>query len=284
MSATRLLGPADEPALLAFLDAHLESSLFLVGNVLSAGLEDRGEALHGVYAAAFDAGAMTAVAAHYRNGIVLVQGDAGIEQAASDAVAASGRAVAGLIGPLHLIVRARRALGMDGRATRKDDAEILYGLALDRLRVPALLGSARVACRAPTPEELGGLLVDWRAAYAIETLGAVRGPALREEVRATLASASPAGWLLLDDSVPVAYSTFNAQARGVVQVGGVFTPPEHRGLGYARAVVAASLLEARATGATRSVLFTGRTNTAARRAYTALGYEERGPFGLALFA
>jgi uncharacterized protein len=68
-----------------------------------------------------------------------------------------------------------------------------------------------------------------------------------------------------------------------VQVGGVFTPPARRGHGYARAAVAASLALARARGAQRSVLFTAATNQAARRAYTALGHESIGDFGLVLF-
>jgi len=41
-----------------------------------------------------------------------------------------------------------------------------------------------------------------------------------------------------------------------VQLGGIFTPPEHRGHGYARAAVAASLIAASQRGAFRAVLFT----------------------------
>jgi predicted GNAT family acetyltransferase len=69
-----------------------------------------------------------------------------------------------------------------------------------------------------------------------------------------------------------------------VQVGGVYTPPELRGRGYARAVVAASLLAARDAGVERSILFTGQDNDFARRAYLALGYEVVGEYGIAFFA
>ena len=75
----------------------------------------------------------------------------------------------------------------------------------------------------------------------------------------------------------------NARARGIVQVGGVYTPPALRRNGYARAAVAASLLGERERGATRSTLFTGIENAGAIRAYTTLGYEEFGEFGLLLF-
>src|SRR5690606_11892125 len=90
-------------------------------------------------------------------------------------------------------------------------------------------------------------------------------------------------FLLERDGDPVAFSAFNARLPDCVQIGGVFTPPALRGRGYARAVVAGSLLHARAAGATRSVLFTGKENAAARRAYHALGYRVVGEYGLVLF-
>jgi ribosomal protein S18 acetylase RimI-like enzyme len=281
---TRQLGPEDAGALFSFLDRHLESSLFLVCNVETAGLVDEGHPLQGTYVAAFEDGVMTAIAAHYRNGLVIMQGDAGLEDAAQGAVQKSGRPVGGLIGPLPLVDRTRRALGMEGRTTRKNDPEVLYALSLDRLRAPPLLAQRGISCRPPTAAEVTDFLVDWRVDYAVEALGAQRTPALRAETRDFMAHASPPGWVLFDGDRPASFSTFNAQARGVVQVGGVFTPPELRGRGYARAVVAASLVEARARGATRSVLFTGVANVAAQRAYAALGYEQVGSFGMVFFA
>ena len=68
----------------------------------------------------------------------------------------------------------------------------------------------------------------------------------------------------------------------MVQVGGVFTPPELRGRGHARAVVAGSLLSARAAGVSRAVLFTERENAPARRAYQALGFRVVGDYGMVL--
>ncbi len=68
-----------------------------------------------------------------------------------------------------------------------------------------------------------------------------------------------------------------------MQVGGVFTPPEERGRGVARAAVAGSLRHAAGHGAHRSLLFTGEENVPARRAYEALGYEAIGDYGILLF-
>jgi ribosomal protein S18 acetylase RimI-like enzyme len=71
--------------------------------------------------------------------------------------------------------------------------------------------------------------------------------------------------------------------REAVQIGGVYTPPALRGQGYARAVVAASLLAARSQGAHLATLFTGVQNLAAQRAYEALGFQVVGDYRLVTF-
>ena len=90
-------------------------------------------------------------------------------------------------------------------------------------------------------------------------------------------------WVLTRHGVPVSYTAFNAKTRGIVQVGGVYTPPALRRNGYARAAVAASLLLAREQGFTRSTLFTSIDNDGAVRAYTTLGYRAVSDFCLLLF-
>ncbi len=283
VASVERLAPGDMNALLAFLDHHLDTSLFLVSNLEQEGLVDAGKRLQGTYVGAFEDGALTAVAAHYHNGFVLVQGDRGLEEAARTAVERSGRAVYGLIGPLSPVQRTRQALGMRDRVAQRDEPEILYALGLDHLQTPPLLLQSEIACRPTKRDDVDEFLADWRLAYDAEALGAKVTPALRAETRERLGQTAPSGWVLLDSEKPVSYSAFTAKARGIVQVGGVFTPAHLRGRGYARAVVAASLIEARVCGARRSILFTGRTNVAAQRAYEALGYEPQGPFGVVIF-
>src|SRR5438552_10624203 len=79
-------------------------------------------------------------------------------------------------------------------------------------------------------------------------------------------------------------SVFNAMLPDIVQIGGVWTPPEFRGRGYARAVVAGSLLAARKQGVARAVLFADPANERARRAYQFLGFRIVGDYGLVLLA
>lgn len=286
MDGVRTLKRGDEDALFAFLERRLESSVILYSNASRAGLEDAGEARQGTYVARFAAGAITALAAHYSNGNVCVQGDAGLEGCVLEAARRSGRRVKGILGPLALVSRARSALGLDGAKTAHDGAEALFVLDLERLEVPEQLASGRVSCRPPTPEEIERPLAAWGAAYCVETLGATPSPELEAAERELMEAWRREGrsFVLERDGELVAYTGFNAIARDIVQVGGVWTPPAQRRRGYARCAVAGSLLEARKAGARRSTLFTSLENVAAIRAYGALGYRRLSDFGLLLFA
>jgi ribosomal protein S18 acetylase RimI-like enzyme len=279
------LTEADRPQLVDLLLQHVESSLILLSNVDRAGVADHGQVFQATYAGRFDAaGTLTAVAAHYWNGNLLVQGDAGLEGAVRLASDRSGRAVEGFLGPRALVVRARQALGLAQAPTKLDAEEQLFVLELPQLVVPELLSRSDVQWRFPSVEEAERLLVPWRVEYAVETLGATRDDGLRQGSREMVL-----GWLsernlsvVTVDGEIVSMSGFNARARGVVQVGGVYTPPALRGRGYGRAAVAGSLLEARQAGYQRSTLFTQESNVAAQRAYQALGYRVIGDYALVL--
>ena len=281
----RILGAGDEARLFAFLEKHLDASVFLVSNAERGGLVDRGEVFQATYAANVVNGAITAVAAHGWNGNLLVQGETGLEAAAALAVATTGRSIKGIIGPLELVRRARSALGLDSAPVARDLADLLFVLDLEELRVPALLDDPEFALRFPTDDEVNGLLAGWRAAYHEEVLGAVRTVDLEQQAAREMQSwrSGENVWVLTRGGVPLSMTGFNAKIRGIVQVGGVYTPPELRRNGYARAAVAGSLLLAREGGATRSTLFTSAENTGALRAYTTLGYVAVGDFELLLF-
>ena len=281
----RKLEPGDEGLLFDFLGPYVESSLFFFANVERMGLADHGERFQGTYVASFNAaGAITAVAAHSWNGLIMLQGDEGLEPAAQRAVELSRRKVGGFIGPWPLVCRTRKVFGLDQTPAAHDGAELLFGLSLDAMSLPPLLSRADVALRSPTAAEASGVLADWRAEYQVETLGNASSPEQRAAARRETEGGREAGtlWVLTVAEEVVAMTGFNAETRGIVQVGGVFTPPALRGRGFARAAVAASLLQARARGVQRSVLFTAETNQAARRAYTALGFRAIGDFGLVL--
>ena len=287
MSELRLLRPGDEAALETFLARHADTSMFLRSNARSAGLSDRGQPLQATYVAALDGGRIAGVAAHCWNGMVLVQAPDGDHAAAvaREAVRRSGRTVTGFSGPWTQVVAARKALGLGAAPTVKDSRDELYVLDLALLVVPPELASGALRCRHPEERELE-LLVNWRVRFAVEALGASDGPHLHQastdEVR--LQHERGTDWLLLAGAAPVSYSVFNAMLPDIVQIGGVWTPPEFRGRGYARSVVAGSLLAARKQGVARAVLFADPANEAARRAYLFLGFRIVGDYGLVLLA
>jgi len=276
----RILGPGDEGHVTALLAAHADSSIFLRRN-LEVGLVDGEARYHGTWAGAFERGRLVAVAQHSRFTSVLVQAPVHTAAVALAAARTSGRPVGGFVGPWTQALTARAALGLDGAPMRYESHEGLYALPLEALVVPEPLARGAWRCRRARTDDLP-MLVEWRVGFNVETNGGTDSlllrAASREEIEAGLAE--DAGWVLEVEGTPVAYQQFNAMLPDVVQVGGVFTPPTLRNRGYARAVVAGSLLAARADGVRRGVLFTGETNVAAQRAYLALGFTRVGDWAL----
>ena len=280
----RSLERGDEPALERFLAAHADSSMFLRSNLRSAGIVYRGAAFEAIYVGCFIQGRLAGVAAHCWNGMVVIEADAPVAALAAASVDISGRAVTGIMGPLQQVRDTRTALGMDQVACQMDSTEELHALALDELLVPPALRDGRVRWRRAGRAE-APLLAAWRYDYSVAALNCAPGDALRRRCEKEV-EILPLDWqfMLADGDDIVAYAAFNAALPQVVQLGGVWTPPERRGRGYGRAVVAGALLAARDEGVQRGVLFTGEDNVAAKRAYGALGFRRVGDWGLVLFA
>ena len=163
-----------------------------------------------------------------------------------------------------------------------DSDEVLYALDLTDLVIPGLLLDGSVTCRPPLLRERE-LICGWRIAYDVETLGGTFSVGGREDAERWLDQLIADGhvWVALAGGELVSLSAFNAALPDIVQLGGIYTPPRHRGKGYAKAAVAASLLVARERGVRRAVLFT--SNPSAARSYEAVGFHRVGDFGLVCF-
>jgi ribosomal protein S18 acetylase RimI-like enzyme len=258
--------------------------MFLRSNLRAVGLLDRGERLHGTYAASIVDGEIVAVAAHAWNGLVLLQAPTrDLEPVVRLATSRSRRAVLGLVGPWRQVVAARECLGFRDRAVSLESAEDLFELPLEALVMPSRRQDGARARRA-TAADLE-VLARFRHDYMVEALRSAPGDALRAASRDEMKRMIEEGvaFVLEAGGELVAFSAFNAKLPDAVQVGGVFTPVQHRRRGHARAVVAASLVEARRDGVRHAVLFTDRLNVAARRAYVALGFDPIGDYGLVMF-
>lgn len=275
----RVLGAADADALERFLLPHRDSSMFLRSNARRGGLVYQGKAEQATYVGAFAAEKLVGVVAHGWNGVLLVQAPANVEELVVACVHESGRAVTGINGPLDQVKRARTALQLDGAPARFGMDEKLFALALRDLVVPPVM--ARLECRAPLPQERDRLL-DWRVAYDIESLGGDDTVHTRERAAGFLDRqiARSEAMVALDGGKLVSLAAFNCALADIVQLGGIYTPPELRSRGYARAATAAALIAARDRGASRAVLFANRPD--AIRCYESLGFRQIGEYGLVL--
>jgi RimJ/RimL family protein N-acetyltransferase len=285
MVELRVLGRGDENALEEFLRRHAESSMLLLSNLRAAGLAEGGGPYHGTYAAAFDGHRIVGVVAHMTRGALLLQAPEALPEVVTFAVAQSRRHIGGFIGPWAQVVAARATLGLTATAARMDSREILYALALRELVVPPMLASGAVRCRRALETDLPQL-ARWRVAYNVEANRLAKTPTMRRQARDEIERwhADRVLFVLTCDDDRVAYSAFNGAVPDLVQVGGVWTPPALRSRGYARSVVAGSLVMAREEGVERAILFTGEDNTPAQRAYEALGFRPIGDYGLVFFA
>ncbi|MRH90683.1 GNAT family N-acetyltransferase [Nocardia sp. SYP-A9097] len=80
-------------------------------------------------------------------------------------------------------------------------------------------------------------------------------------------------WLWEVDGQPVSVASLSRSVAGIVRVGLVATPPEHRGHGYAAAVTHHVSQVALDTGNREVLLFTDRSNPTSNGIYQRLGYE-----------
>ncbi len=258
---------ADLPAVETFLRAHEASSVFPLANMAGSGPSPQKLWLTG-------RDGVDGVIALGNSGFVMPQWP-GLD-AAQVLRALSGQRVAALIGDHAQVTALCTPLPTPPRHLSR---EPLCTLDLSELVLPEPHGTRL----APIRPEDAETAIAFRTAFDVETMSQ---PAKTARAKAEL---DVARWiragthrLLWQGDRPVALTGLNARLTEVVQVGGVYTPPELRGQGFARRAVAFHLAEARAGGARRATLFAA--NEAALRAYRAIGFAQVGWMGLALLS
>ncbi len=130
-------------------------------------------------------------------------------------------------------------------------------------------GAPRVA-----GEDDRAVLVDWLRAFSVEAL-AEEEPnetALAANVEHKL-TADDADYVLWEvDGEPVSCAAFGSSTPSGTRIGPVYTPPEHRGRGFASALTAHVSAERLAAGRRFCFLYTDLANPTSNRIYTDLGY------------
>jgi RimJ/RimL family protein N-acetyltransferase len=128
-------------------------------------------------------------------------------------------------------------------------------------------GTARPVVPADAP-----LLFDWMTAFHLEAVPH-NAPPQWANVEKSAASGRYAFWTVGD--VPVSVACINRTLRTTCAVGAVFTPPIHRGRGYAGAIVAALCARILADGKQSACLYTDLRNPASNRCYAKIGFKPR---------
>lgn len=144
--------------------------------------------------------------------------------------------------------------------------ERLYRLGelVDPSPLPA--GTVRLATAADAD-----LLVEWFTAFVAEAELAIPG----ENHRPTVERRTAGGRLHIweHEGTPVSFAGVSDVIAGMSRIGPVYTPPEHRGRGYASGVVAAGSAHALAAGAAEVLLYTDLANPTSNSIYQKLGYQ-----------
>jgi len=188
--------------------------------------------------------------------------------AAVDALveALAGEALPGVSGPRDEAARfAERWSARSGRQATRVMAERIYRLSAVREPRPAP-GLMRPAERADRP-----LLLAWIEAFFLEAVGESTDPG--DSVDRWLAGEGRTLFLWEDGDVRVSLCGVGGETPHGIRVGPVYTPPEHRGRGYASNLVA-GVSQAQLDAGRRFVtLFTDLANPTSNKIYIDVGYE-----------
>lgn len=116
------------------------------------------------------------------------------------------------------------------------------------------------------------LLVRWLDAFAAEALGPQGRLDGVEWVDRYFMSSTRGGYLWEDGGAPVSFVSYGSPTARGIRIGPVYTPPEHRGRGYASACVAIVSQHLLESGRTFCYLFTDLANPTSNHIYQMVGY------------
>jgi RimJ/RimL family protein N-acetyltransferase len=286
-STIRKLHPQDFNILDAFLTPLSDTSMFMRSNVRQAGFTlDHEKEFSADYYGCFEAGQLYGILAFCWNGMILSQVPE-IDRLSQFIEFVrpqfSQFPLKGILGPSNQVLYILNVLMNEGiiseNQIKMSSLETTYGLLLNDLIIPPALTNGEVCCRLIREEDIP-ILIPWSIAYHQEAFHVTMDEAKVHQEILSFIEHQTAFVLEVEEKI-VARADFNAILPDIVQMGGVWTPPDLRSHGYARAVVAGALLEAKHRGIERSTLFTH--NPSAMRAYESLGFKPKGTYHILLF-
>jgi RimJ/RimL family protein N-acetyltransferase len=267
-----------------FLEAHVDTSLFLLSNLAIFGPRS-GEAWNsGNYQLVEEDGQIVAVFCLTRRGNLLVQagGRADLAEAIMESCESESMEVCGIVGEWSIAAAMWNLLLADPWFEPSySSREVLYRFSLRADAEPEPLGiPPEVTVRALEAADFER----WErlnTAYLVELNLPL--PEIDEAHAAEFARRTRARWWWGAFRGPelVATVALNAAYGVVGQIGGVYTRPADRKKGIARAAMRLLMRDSQHRFA-KLILFTGEGNLGARRLYESLGFEAVGAFALLL--
>jgi len=271
----------DKPALEAYLATRYSTTMFMRGNLRAHGLGNKTAPYAMRYFIRVDEGEITGVGALANIGAIMLQ--AGKNRAEIvDYIAGilpRGFKPHAITGAPEQVAALISGLKLDDLQTHMNEIEPLFVLNKAELSLPDMAGFTL------RPSNINDLpqLAAWNFAYNKEVLGepdteSTRKKTYEEAVR-TVEQGNQR--VLIKDGNVLAQTNFNAVLPDAVQIGGVYTAPENRGLGFARRAVAAHLKEAFSGAVKHAILFSA--SDSASKAYQAIGFRRIGEYQIVLF-
>jgi len=179
----------------------------------------------------------------------------------------AGSGVPGVVGPPHAArAFAERWVGSAGGRWSTVMDERVY-----RLRVVRPPRQSRGSWRIAVPSDRN-LLSRWLVAFGVEALNDADA-SLVERALDEWAAGSPRRYWLWEDREPVSVVGSGSRTPNGSRIGPVYTPPPHRGRGYASSLTAAVSHLLLDEGRRFCFLYTNLANATANHIYQAIGYE-----------
>jgi len=284
----RDVSQSDLESVRAFLEAHLDSSLFLLSNLAAYGPTAGEHPNSGTYRLVEEGGETIAVFCLTRRGNLLVQagGRAALAEGILEACESDPTEITGVIGEWSTAEALWRLLCDDPCfVPNANTRDILYGRTLTDADVinDHELTPLEAAVRAIGPDDFA----QWEplnTAYLMELNipWQISLEQRREEFESLVREHR--WWGAFDGRSLISIGCLNAVYGRLGQVGGVYTSPAQRRMGRGRAVMRAIISDSRSRHAfERLVLFTGEDNRGAQQLYKSIGFQFVDTFGL-LFA
>lgn len=257
-----------------FMRAHSEFLIFPLNNLAHYGLDGEDALAPRIWCNGGDT--ITDVISVTKSGNLVPYLPSGDFAAAARAL--SGHTLRGLIGNGTSVRGLVGPLGLTDVPKQLETEEGHFVLQLADTLVPD--GTTELV---PLSDANRAVVTEWLIDYHVNAL--LTSPAEAHHsvpLRLDREQAEGRRVVLMDGDVPVMTTAFSAALPYAVQVGGVYTPPEHRGKGYARRALALHLQQAQSAGAKIAVLSADLPSAIA--AYTAIGFRRVGDWSMVTFA